>query len=506
MSAFDPGAVSSTTPVVVDSQSAQPAVHYLACGVCRWESLEVGLKFDRPTGLAMQMQKFEEDRADILEFAGLRAHYEKVIAHATSISLAASAAAAGAGTDASTSVADLLRLSSSVSLPASLLANIPALAAFGAAKIGGSAGVKNPAEEEEYESKVKKDDSRANIVDDADAMVSLQLETASSLKQRFRQLDTQPRFQNKLMPQRILLRTKRTKRCKECDHVLAKPEKPEPKQLPANPNTATLAFTVVNTAIDYMPNITLVEPIPKISNSVAAGSIVTVKLKFLNPQVDAMQIMLATISPQMPASPESSGTDKGGAPQILENDIMVNAPLFVLGAYNELQEFEDDRSKKPMGMDDIEFGVLEKRNNWAVVSVDVTVNRSSGGIEARITLVLFRLTNHTAADPTVSQVFPGRRRRQRAESGFGARVVLGGSERLNVINLNPFWFESADRHCRFQKSQQGHRLVMTFCDDNSQLARILQEPDGCWGGVSQVYAVFIAVLRQNYSLSLTKET
>ncbi|KAJ1562158.1 hypothetical protein HK405_015257, partial [Cladochytrium tenue] len=34
--------------------AALPAggIHYLSCGVCRWDSLEIGLKFDRPTGLA----------------------------------------------------------------------------------------------------------------------------------------------------------------------------------------------------------------------------------------------------------------------------------------------------------------------------------------------------------------------------------------------------------------------------------------------------------------------
>ncbi|ORY50881.1 hypothetical protein BCR33DRAFT_497613 [Rhizoclosmatium globosum] len=33
------------------------AVHYLACGVCRWESVEVGIKFDRPTGLLCKCKR-----------------------------------------------------------------------------------------------------------------------------------------------------------------------------------------------------------------------------------------------------------------------------------------------------------------------------------------------------------------------------------------------------------------------------------------------------------------
>jgi dynactin-4 len=34
------------------SSAAAGGTHYLSCGVCRWESLEIGLKFERPTGLA----------------------------------------------------------------------------------------------------------------------------------------------------------------------------------------------------------------------------------------------------------------------------------------------------------------------------------------------------------------------------------------------------------------------------------------------------------------------
>lgn len=79
--------------------SGKDSCHYLSCGVCRWDSLEIGVKFDRPTGIAreyycivdlpfqipislnfllVQMQKAESESPSVAEFEQLREHYEKL--------------------------------------------------------------------------------------------------------------------------------------------------------------------------------------------------------------------------------------------------------------------------------------------------------------------------------------------------------------------------------------------------------------------------------------------
>jgi dynactin 4 len=52
-----PSSASSSTTSLMDDQAEpsfapQTSKYHLYCGVCRWTSLEVGIQFDKPTGLA----------------------------------------------------------------------------------------------------------------------------------------------------------------------------------------------------------------------------------------------------------------------------------------------------------------------------------------------------------------------------------------------------------------------------------------------------------------------
>ncbi|KAJ3143206.1 hypothetical protein HK100_000005 [Physocladia obscura] len=310
----------------------------------------------------------EEDRRDVAEFNSLRAHYEAIVGRATAAASASAAAASGAsatanpatasfaGSLASSSVADLFR-SSAISLPPSLLANIPSLAslnksslplqsAFNAnSNLSDPNNPNNPNPQKDYISKFKF--SSVKEMDLLEDMINLNLDDATSLSQRFRQLDDQPRFQKSILPQRILLRTKKTKRCKDCNNVLVKPEQ-----------KAQLAkFSIKRFAIDNIPNITIAHPAP----IVEPGQTATILLKFTNPQPFPMQVMLASL-------PALNGDETDEA---VDSMITVIAPLFVLEGFNELVDFDDDkiRSVKPK----LEVGVVEKKNNWAIVSLDVAV-------------------------------------------------------------------------------------------------------------------------------------
>ncbi|KAF8755024.1 Dynactin p62 family [Rhizoctonia solani] len=49
------------------------------CSFCRWDSEEVGISFEKPTGLALQLQRFEDSAPETLEFDRLKDHFEPLI-------------------------------------------------------------------------------------------------------------------------------------------------------------------------------------------------------------------------------------------------------------------------------------------------------------------------------------------------------------------------------------------------------------------------------------------
>ncbi|KAG8968472.1 hypothetical protein FRC05_001539 [Tulasnella sp. 425] len=52
---------------------------FLYCNFCRWDSQEVGIVFEKPTGLALQLQKLEDNLPDSLEFERLKDHFEPIL-------------------------------------------------------------------------------------------------------------------------------------------------------------------------------------------------------------------------------------------------------------------------------------------------------------------------------------------------------------------------------------------------------------------------------------------
>ena len=63
---------------------------YLYCNHCRWDSVEVGIVFEKPTGLAAQLQRHEDSAPDSLEFDRLKEHFEPFI-RASNLSASSSA-------------------------------------------------------------------------------------------------------------------------------------------------------------------------------------------------------------------------------------------------------------------------------------------------------------------------------------------------------------------------------------------------------------------------------
>ncbi|GAC96548.1 hypothetical protein PHSY_004128 [Pseudozyma hubeiensis SY62] len=80
------------------SQGEPP--YYLACSVCRWDSKSVGLVFEKPTGLSLQLQRSEENAADVLEFDRIKDHFDPYLK--TQTQAAITSAAVGSGSSSRT--------------------------------------------------------------------------------------------------------------------------------------------------------------------------------------------------------------------------------------------------------------------------------------------------------------------------------------------------------------------------------------------------------------------
>ncbi|KAI9207845.1 dynactin p62 family-domain-containing protein [Polychytrium aggregatum] len=296
VSIVDPGAAGATV--------SGANIHYLSCGVCRWDSLEIGLKFERPTGLAMQLQKAEDERSDVKEFESLRAYFEKAMK------------AQGQPTGVLKSGGAINSISSS------LLASIPGLASLGMGlPKTNPLPIGRTEELEPYESYAKEfpDNSKA---DEEDPL--WRLDTVTTLAQRLNQPDDEPRRRMDLRPQRIQLRTKRSKRCRQCDHFLIKPEI----------KAVATRFKIKLIAREFLPTITIAQPMPL--SPLTPDVPVKLLLKFTNPIDQEMDVSIAT--PFAPGASKSE-TDASSASQHCV--VTVLAPTFTIPPHNEMWQYDE---------------------------------------------------------------------------------------------------------------------------------------------------------------------
>ncbi|CAG8511656.1 12928_t:CDS:2 [Acaulospora morrowiae] len=216
------------------------APYFLSCGVCRWDSQEIGMTFEKATGLALQLQKTEDERPDVKEFDHLKEHFEK---H--------------------------LRLNiPSTSLPSSL-SSIPGMSSF-TSRYGGSSMAHTQQKSDDvapYEA-VGKVESESGLVDD---LVQLKdVNQITTLAQRMNQHSDQPY-------KRIHLRTKRVKRCRSCRHILIKPEQ----------KAQATRFKIKLVALNSIPKITITS-LPKL----ILNQQTQIVLKFSNPLYEEIMVEL----------------------------------------------------------------------------------------------------------------------------------------------------------------------------------------------------------------------
>ncbi|OAA50351.1 dynactin Arp1 p62 subunit RO2 [Metarhizium rileyi] len=303
--------VSATQPTSdanLPSPEGQPnstgGPYALFCQYCNWSSTEIGIQFDRPSGIHAQLSKLNnggtakitirdikerrkenpdepllsDDEVDHdLQFASLKAFYQEQLA------------------DTNTSLSGMpLHQSVGFSSPAALSRIMSLYTGRGhAGRIQqGPADVIREALSSEEGLKIAQLDETSMVK----KLIHQGWQATTSSEQRDHQISA-ARFQDELRPIPYLLRTKRSKRCPTCRHIISKPE---------NKVTST-RFKIRLVAKSYIPSITI-RPMQPSAAPVPVTSRPTINeepplkpsrpyqyiLTFKNPLFESIKVTLAT--------------------------------------------------------------------------------------------------------------------------------------------------------------------------------------------------------------------
>lgn len=279
------------------SQGEPP--YFLACSVCRWDSKSVGLVFEKPTGLSLQLQRSEENAADVLEFDRLKDHFDPYLKAQTQAAITSAAVGSGSSSRARSlpaSTVSAAQASSSSSAEAStrsarataarnaaaaalqsskLVQDLPHLAHSKHAANSARSAPIEPDELKTYRALnpwQPVDDGRSRSSGHAaasmgvvakrekhrrDYVARVQLGVnqpfasldakISSLEQRWSSVSIadQPVRAAELRPNRVSLKSKLSKRCPACRHIVIKPDI----------KAASNRFKIKLVALNFLPEI-----------------------------------------------------------------------------------------------------------------------------------------------------------------------------------------------------------------------------------------------------------
>ncbi|KAH0585937.1 hypothetical protein H2248_007223 [Termitomyces sp. 'cryptogamus'] len=391
---------------------------FLYCNHCRWDSAEVGITFEKPTGLAAQLQKFEDSMPESLEFDRLKEHFEPFI-RAASLSSSTTTASAVAPSSAAHSH-HLYSSSITAAASAALARDIPGVSKYNpgrstSARGSGKDRSRNKDEMVEYRSRV--DITTVSKLGsgggDVDAEYMKHLESVgevASLEQRWTSSWAIPLAARELKPLRIPLHSKRSKRCPACTHILIKPEQ----------KAQSVRYKIKLVAANYLPAITVALPHVQQAQADAArrtlgktfaaqddgrsasvsgmhaGKTYPFHLALTNPLYDPIQVRLSVQRMHI-SSATSTSTDGGVTEKARRPPFAVSLPnsSFPIAPFAEAWEYEDDEDMFGVDEDDDlgvgkggrekdrgkvkVIGVLEKRANVTVVGGEVVIGKEARG-------------------------------------------------------------------------------------------------------------------------------
>lgn len=366
---------------------------YLYCNFCRWDSGEVGITLEKPTGLATQLQHLEDAASDSLEFERLKEHFEPII-RASSLSSSQSAAPP----------VHMHTNSIAAAASAALARDIPGISKFSRR---GKDKSKNKDEFPEY--KARLDVSTASVRGSAGGKVDVDhmraLETigqVASLEQRWDNSWTTSLKASDLQPLRLPLHAKRSKRCPQCTHILIKPEQ----------KAQSVRFKIKLVAANYLPSITVSlphldqlaarpsdamkrstsgRPEAEIPTGLHPGRSYPFHLTFTNPLYDPIQVRLAAQRMHVTGG-DGTEKDRSKRPPYA---VSLPSSAFAVAAFAEEWEYEDE-DEDMYGLDDDyslatratrdehkpktkAVGVIEKRANLTTVGGEIVIGKDAHG-------------------------------------------------------------------------------------------------------------------------------
>ncbi|KAG1901321.1 dynactin p62 family-domain-containing protein [Suillus fuscotomentosus] len=397
--ASDPPDGGDGRPSVSLSNVGEPPF-FLYCNHCRWDSAEVGITFEKPTGLAAQLQKFEDSAPESLEFERLKEHFEPFLRTSSLSSLSHVP---------STSSHHLPTSSATAAASAALARDIPGVGKYNplARSRVGRDRTANKDEMPEYKSRMEIGvlGQLGSEGDGSDVEALRRMESAeeiASLEQRWGNSWTTSLRTSDLRPLRIPLHSKVSKRCPSCRHILIKPEQ----------KAQSVRYKIKLVAANYLPAMTVALPhtqgadatrrpqakAPSASDDRNAGVMMAGKsypfhLALTNPLYDPIQVRLSVQRMHVTAATNSAAPEKAR-----RTPFAVSLPTssFPVAAFAEAWEYDDDDDM--FGLEDDELGlemgrtrdkdgkgkvktvgVLEKRANVTVVGGEVVIGKEARG-------------------------------------------------------------------------------------------------------------------------------
>ncbi|KAF4977414.1 hypothetical protein FZEAL_6059 [Fusarium zealandicum] len=361
------------THLGTEASSHAHGPYALFCQYCNWTSTEIGIDFERPSGIHSQLSKinnggdlrltakeFKERRkenpdepppkdSDVdadLQFANLKSFYQTQLADA----------------NASMSGVSMLNDNVSFASPAALTRIMSIYTGHGhPRKRQGPSDVMREALSTEEGLKMVDLDESAEIK----KLHQEGWDTTASVEQNLQQAEVQ-RFQDELRPIPYLLRTKRSKRCSVCRHIISKPEA----------KVTSTRFKIRLVAKSYIPTITI-RPLNPLAKPIATTQRPQIPeepllkplnpyhyvITFKNPLFDGIKVTLAT--------PNST-------PGRFSSKVTILCPQFEVDANTDMWDDalkDDGRDKKRKGEESTgqpEAGkIFERGRNWVSIILEV---------------------------------------------------------------------------------------------------------------------------------------
>ncbi|KAF8908859.1 dynactin p62 family-domain-containing protein [Gymnopilus junonius] len=393
---------------------------FLYCNHCRWDSAEVGITFEKPTGLAAQLQKFEDSAPDSLEFERLKEHFEPFI-RASSLSSSTNPSHPTAHPSSAAHSHHAHSNSITAAASAALARDVPGVSKYNplsrstsSRSATGKDRSVNKDEMPEYRSRLEISKASASGTGGGEADVEFMqhledIGQVATLEQRWFNSWATPLQTSELKPLRIPLHSKRSKRCPACTHILIKPEQ----------KAQSVRYKIKLVAANYLPAITVALPhaqrltaelarklVGKTTSATAdderssasdmhAGKTYPFHLALSNPLYDPITVRLSVQRMHVSTAPTTK--DDGSPEKARRPPFAVSLPTssFSVAAFAEAWEYEDDEDM--FGADDGDdlpgrggketdsrgkvrtVGVLEKRANVTLVGGEVVIGKEARG-------------------------------------------------------------------------------------------------------------------------------